>query len=225
MTSSRRNDLLYFATMVLLAFIVSTIPVVHWPFSWMETFFHEISHGLTSIATGGRIRTIELDWNGAGLCTTQGGIRFFVAFAGYAGAAVWGGLIYAMVDHASPKSANRIAMLIGGLIVLTALFWARDLVTWAILAIILVPFVIVVVAKDLPAERYFMQFCGLYILVNAIKAPLHLLDGRDKGDGATLQTLTWLPEPVWVLVWMAIGLVTMFVLFRRHVRLEAEASG
>ena len=54
---------------------------------------------------------------------------------------------------------------------------------------------------------------------------MHLLDGRDKSDSATLQTLTWLPEPVWVLVWMAIGLVTMFVLFRRHVRLKAETSG
>lgn len=221
---SRRGELYLFAAMLVAALILSAVPVVRWPFSWMQTFFHEISHGLTAIATGGRIVAIELDWNGAGRCTTQGGIRLFVAFAGYAGAALWGGLIYAMVDHASPKSANRIAMALAGLIVLTAALWARDLTTWAILTIILAPFALILLTRDRPIENYVVQFCGLYILVDAIRTPTYLIDGRDRGDGATLQALTWLPELFWVLTWLAIGALTLVVLVRRHLRLDDSAA-
>ena len=76
-------------------------PYLGIPFNWLESFFHELSHGLAAIITGGKILQIELFSNGAGLCTTQGGIAFIIAFSGYAGAVGWGVLIYKIAEFKS----------------------------------------------------------------------------------------------------------------------------
>ncbi len=220
----KRNDLLSFLTLLALAFFVSITPVLHWPFSWVQTFFHEISHGIAAILTGGSIKTIELNINGSGLCTSQGGIRFFTEFSGYAGGIFWGALIYTMVDNTSSKSADRIAILITALISITALLWARDLTTFFILVVMVVPFAIILKTKELTIEKYFMQFVGLYMVLDAIKTPTYLLDGEEKGDGATLQELTWLPEIFWILIWLALGVFTLLYLFRRHINFENDMS-
>ena len=61
-----------------------------------------------------------------------------------------------------------------------------------------------------------LKFIGLYVLLDAIKAPLHLLDGRHFGDGAKLSELAILPEIVWVLIWLVIGLSGLYYLWRRN---------
>lgn len=216
----KQNDLLSFLGMLSLAFTVSLIPVLHVPFSWMNTFFHEISHGIAAFITGGFINTIELNINGSGVCWSSGGIRFITTFSGYAGAVIWGAIIYIMADNASPKSADRLAMFIIGLLSLTLLFWARDITTFFIIGVMIVPFAIILKTKELAAEKYFMQFSGLYIVLDALKTPTYLLDGEKRGDGATLQELTWLPEIIWILIWLSLGLFTLFFLFRRHIKLE-----
>ncbi|MGN7438603.1 MAG: M50 family metallopeptidase [Alcanivorax sp.] len=222
--SPKRNDFLAFIATLGLAFALSYIPVIHWPMQWMETFFHEISHGLASILTGGRIVSIELNINGSGWCRSVTNLRLFTTFSGYFGAVIWGGLIYVMADNASPKSADRIAMLILGLIGMTMLLWARDVVTWGILGIIAVPFIIILKTKELVAEQVFMRFAGIYILLNAIKSPLHLLRSETGGDAATMQSLTLLPQFIWVMIWVILGVGTLILLFVRHIYTEKRAA-
>lgn len=218
----KRNDFLSFIVMLGAAFALSYAPVLHWPLSWMQTFFHEISHGIMAILTGGFIVKIELNLNGSGLCTSANGIRFFTSFAGYFGAIIWGALIYIMADNASPKSADRIAMVILALIGMTALLWARDFVTLGILGMIAVPFLIILKTKELLAEQVFMRFAGLYILLDAIKSPLYLFRSETGGDAATLQKLTMLPQFVWVSIWFFCGVLTLIFLFIRHLKVEKK---
>jgi len=59
-----RQRLLLF---IVAAFIVDYLPFINLPFLWSETFFHEISHGLAALLTGGSIDSITLNFNGAGL--------------------------------------------------------------------------------------------------------------------------------------------------------------
>jgi len=51
-------------------------------------------------------------------------------------------------------------------------------------------------------------------LLEAIRSPLYLLDGRDLGDGASLAEQTWLPEVFWVLIWFVIALACLYQLWR-----------
>ena len=58
------------------------IPIISIPFKWLDSYFHEISHGIAALVTGGEIIRIQLFTNGAGLCTTRGGSAFFISFFG-----------------------------------------------------------------------------------------------------------------------------------------------
>ncbi len=202
------------------ALALSAVPVVHVPFEWMETFFHEISHGIAAVVTGGGIERVELNLDGSGLCTFHGGSEIVATFAGYAGAIIWGALIYLLADDVSARSADRIAALMTGMIIVTAIFWARDPVTWGVLTVIAVPFLIIFRTKESLIEKFFMQFTGLYVLSSAIKSPMYmlLLGGSERSDGKALQKMLLLPEAFWAAVWLGLGLFTVFCLLRRHIR-------
>jgi hypothetical protein len=196
----------------MLALIVKAMPFVHLPLDWFQTFFHELSHGLAALLTGGRVHQIQLAFDTSGSCLTSGGWLPLVLFSGYAGSALWGSLIYLSV---SAKHARQIALMLGMLVLLVGMLWVRDLVTpWILLSII---------AMFLLAYRYgnrkwthrFVAFVGLYVLVESLRSPFHLLDGKSIGDGSALARLTYLPEIAWIVVWALIAIGLILMLYRR----------
>jgi hypothetical protein len=197
---------LEFLVLVGAAFILSYIPIVNIPFTWIMTFFHEISHGIGALITGGSVEKIHLHLMGSGLCYTSGGIRFVVLQAGYIGAVLWGILIYEMADEISHKSTNILAMFLAGLIAISALLYGRDIITWIILLILFGLFVSIIKLQETYLMKLSLKFIGIYVLLDAVRAPLHLIDGRHYGDGAKLSDLTGIPEIFWVLLWLAIGI-------------------
>ncbi|WP_237072779.1 M50 family metallopeptidase [Pseudaestuariivita rosea] len=60
------------------------------PLKMLVVFFHEISHGLAAILTGGQIIEITLSPQQGGVATTAGGSRFAILFAGYIGSLLCG---------------------------------------------------------------------------------------------------------------------------------------
>ena len=50
-------------------------------------------------------------------------------------------------------------------------------------------------------------------MVNALHAPLHLIDGKHEGDGAMLADRLLLPEGVWIALWLVIAIAALFWLW------------
>ena len=193
--------------------IVRSIPVVSIPFNWLESYFHEIGHGLAAIATGGKIVNVQLFTNGAGLCTTQGGSAFVISFFGYAGAIIWGGLIYFFaLKH--QRLAQVLSVFIVFLLATSIILWVRDLLTVVILVVLLMMFVVSLKIEHLKSLQILIQLLGVIVLLNSLFSPLYLLDGRDLGDGATLAASTGIPEIIWVTIWSGLALVMVFFLSR-----------
>jgi len=203
-----------FIGLVALAIFISYLPIVSVPFTWVMTFFHEISHGIAALITGGSVDNIHIYLNGSGLCYTKGGIKFIVTFSGYTGAVIWGVLLYMMADRFSHKRSNIIAFSISGLILISALLWGRDVLTLVILAILFCLFVSIVQLQETWVMKLTLKFIGIFVLLDAVKAPLNLIDGRHYGDGATLSDLTWIPEILWVIVWFIIGMGGLLYIWR-----------
>lgn len=203
-----------FVIELLLALLVKAIPLIHLPLDWFQTFFHEFSHGLAALITGGRIGAISIAFDASGRCLTQGGFTPLILFSGYAGSALWGSLIYLSV---SARHAKAIALSLGVFVALVGLQWVRDWTTpWILIAII---------AMFLLAYRYgnhkwthrFVAFIGLYVVLEAIRSPFYLLDGKHIGDGSELANLTYLPEIVWIGLWASIAVSCLLLLSKRRI--------
>lgn len=189
------------------------MPLVSIPFNWLESYFHEISHGLAAIFTGGSVLRIQLFANGAGLCTTQGGVNFIISFAGYAGATLWGWGIYKLAS-AHQKISQIFSLFIFVLLVSSIVFWGRDILTWFILGVLSALFLLTIKLQKIHYLQRLMQLFGLLILLNSLSSPSYLLDGRHIGDGAALASMTFIPEIIWVIIWFVIALFALYSLYR-----------
>lgn len=204
---------LYF--LLLAAIIVRQIPIVSLPLNWLESYFHEISHGIAALLTGGQIISIQLFANGAGLCTTQGGISFVISFFGYAGATLWGWLVFT-IANSHQRTAQIFSAVMLCLLVLSILFWVRDLLTIIIVSSLAVMFFITIKLRRLYYLQLLVKFFGLTILLNSLLSPTYLFDGRSLGDGAALAALTLVPEFIWVLIWCGLAILAVYQLMRAN---------
>jgi len=207
---------LYF--LLVAAIIIRQIPIVSIPLNWLETYFHEISHGIAALLTGGEIMRIELFPNGSGVCTTRGGLSFLITFCGYAGATLWGWLIFKLAN-----SHQRVAQIFSGVMITVLLasivFWARDILTIIIISSLAVLFVFTVKMTRLYYLQITLKFFGLSILLNSLFSPTYLFDGRNLGDGAALSSMTGVPEVIWVLIWCVIAIAALYSLIKSNKKL------
>lgn len=202
------GDYTLFFIMLGVAFLIGFTPLSA-PFKWLETLYHELSHALIIKLTGGHLGQLVLQWNGGGHITSRGGMSIPVLLAGYMGAAAIGGYLYYagwLIDNAH---AARLLTLQLGVLVITVLWLVRSVITLLICCIIGAIFYLPIQFPQFEFFPLLIQFMGLYVLLNAIRAPLHLIDGKLVGDGAMLQQRTFIPELIWVALWFLWGICVL----------------
>ena len=211
-----------FLVELLIALLITRLPFISVPFKWLESYFHELSHGLATLLTGGAVRHIQLFPNGAGLCFSQGGWPVVIGFSGYFGAALWGYLIFILATW--PKGIRVSFALLGGAVVLTTLLWGRDLLTISILASLAVLFLL---PLKLNKNRFMgsgLRIMALMIMLNALASPTVLLGLNGKGDAAMLAGATWIPAWIWVFIWLGFSALMIFLCWQRVDRAASNTS-
>ena len=88
---SLENIILQFALMSAIFYLWSS-PLIQ-PVKIMVVLFHEMSHGLMAILTGGNVLSIWISPDEGGACETEGGMPLLVVSAGYLGSMFFGGMI------------------------------------------------------------------------------------------------------------------------------------
>jgi len=73
-------------------FYLWSSPVIQ-PVKIMVVLFHEMSHGLMALVTGGKVLTIMITADEGGSCETEGGAAALIVSAGYLGSMFFGGLL------------------------------------------------------------------------------------------------------------------------------------
>lgn len=202
-----------FVIELLLAFVITRLPYINVPFKWLESYFHELSHGLASLFTGGVVSHIQLFPNGAGLCFSQGGWPVVIAFAGYFGAAIWGYLIFLLATW--PKGIRMSFAVLGSAVCLSLLLWGRDLLTIGILLVLAVLFLLPLKLNGSHGLTSALRIMGLMIMLNALASPMVLLGLEGQGDANMLAQMTWVPAWIWVLLWLACSGLSLYLAWRR----------
>lgn len=95
-----------------------------WPLKLICVFFHEISHGMAAVLTGGSIGAILLESNESGRTMAIGGSRFLVLNAGYVGSCLWGCGIILASSYA--RRDRLITSLLGAFIGFITLWYVRS---------------------------------------------------------------------------------------------------
>lgn len=178
------------------------------PFKILVVFFHELSHAVAALASGGHVQRVEIDLRQGGVCWTAGGNRFLILSAGYLGSLAWGGLL--LVVSARTRHDQAVAFGLGIVLLLTGLVWVRPLLGFGFPATILAGALLCAAAVRLPAQTsdILLKAIGLTSVFYAA------LDIRDdilrrphlqESDAARLAELTGLPTLFWGLLWFAVA--------------------
>ncbi len=183
------------------------------PIKYLTVFFHELSHGLAAVLTGGKIVRIEVGANLGGVCWTAGGIRFIVISAGYLGSLLWGCLI--LLSAVKTRFDQQITAGLGMLLLAVTAIWVRNLE--GIIICSLTGFGLLALAAYTSEKvcDQFLKFLGLtscfYVLID-IKEDL--IDRSISGsDAYKIAEMLYMPDWLVGAVWLCIaGFVTWKVL-------------
>jgi hypothetical protein len=201
------------ALMVPLTLLWSTWVV--WPLKILVVFFHELSHGLAAILTGGSIDHIEVVKEQGGLCLTRGGNCFLTLSAGYLGSLVWGGLALLLSSRTRRDRIVTVAM--SGLILLATVIWVRPIVSFGFGFHLLAGLAILLIGSLLPASvnDIFLKVFGLASCLYAIPDIWSDIMARSyqRSDARMLAEMTHVPTVIWGGFWiiMALALTALFL--------------
>jgi len=189
--------------------------------SWQTTFFHEISHGLAALASGGSLVKIELHFSGSGVCYTRGGLGWLISLAGYAGAAFWGLLIYLSALTLPRGYSHWPAVFLIALLAVSAVFYAADFQTRVIILALAALYGAAVKFRG-QVSNLFLKLAGLYVLLDALKAPLALWRHESFNDAASLTAQTGLPAFIWIFFWLAAAAAGLVFIWKVETGTKAE---
>ncbi|MCL2918805.1 M50 family metallopeptidase [Shewanella litorisediminis] len=195
------------------AAFITHIPYLGIPFKWLESFFHELSHALATLVTGGIVSHIQLFPNGAGLCFSGGGMPVVIGFSGYAGAALWGLTLFMMATW--PKGIRPAFALLGVMVLVVLLFYARDVLTMGILLVLAGLFFLPLKLASAPWLVMLLRLIALIVLLNALNSPTYLWGLEGQGDAVLLSNLIWIPPALWIALWLALAAGCLWLCWRR----------
>ncbi len=196
-----------FVIMLVVVFLWNTWFV--YPLKILVVFFHEFSHGLVAVITGGSIKEIHVVAGEGGVCVTAGGNRFLTLSAGYLGSLALGGVILVLATRTHYD--QMIATVVGGLIILISLLFVRPMISFGIFFGLLSGAAMIAAGRYLPesGNDFILKVIGLtsclYVVLD-IKS-----DVLDRpylnSDARMLAELTHLPTMFWGLLWITIAVI------------------
>ena len=222
----RRQSLLITLVAFVAVFVlwnVRELEVIVYPLRLFVTYVHEASHALAALVTGGQVQGFTVSPNGSGLAITAGGSRAFILPAGYLGAALFGSMLFFLVNRI-PRWVRGLSIFIGAfMVVFTALFARPDEVGSMTALVIGLGFGVVMILMGWKAPNIINQFIlntlAIMTSLNAVLDVWMLVTFTDASRGnirndasAFAQEVTpLLPTSVVALIWSAAAVAMLGV--------------
>ena len=214
LSKRRLRFLAAFAALFAAVWFLWDTPFVY-PVKLFVVLLHEISHGLATLATGGRILAIEVTPLEGGLCRCPGGNAFLSLSAGYLGSLLWGGLMIWGAERFPTLSSwfsAVLALTVGGM----TLLFAQQSFAVAFGLAFAAALLAVAWRASAGVNRVLLTALGLTSCLYAVlDIKSDILDRPElRSDARMLAELTGVPTLVWGGLWIGIALLFCVVLFR-----------
>lgn len=200
--------------LTIVVFALWSTPLVL-PLKLLVIFFHELSHGLAAILTGGSIESISVNFQQGGEAWTRGGSRFLILTAGYLGSlAIGAGLLSAALKG---RADRAVLSGLGVLMLVVLVLYVRDIPAALICG--------VTGAALLAAGRFLAApYCDLILRViglsSLIYVPYDIFDDTLRraslnSDARMLAEEIGGTTMMWGVLWLIISFVVIFWCLRR----------
>lgn len=162
------------------------------------TFLHEFGHAFFALVTGGRVVSLQVDLDGSGVTTTQGGNIALITMGGYIGSALFGNILM----RATTNARSKVVLLLLLFAMITSAFvWYSTLTS----SIIIVSYAIVLyLLCTTEAFPIFMGFLG-------VASVFHIIQDFNVGPSSDLaayqKNVGILPYNAWMYVWLGLALL------------------
>jgi hypothetical protein len=205
----------WFWVAVAISLLVSLTPWAQfllYPFKLFTTWVHESGHAVMTVLVGGRVTSMTIDPDTSGLTQSVVPVgrigRGLVASSGYLGAAVVGSLLIASIRV--QKWAHVILLSVAALMLLTLVFWVRNLFGAAIVLAWSLTLITLARKGVARALRFFLSLLAIQVALNAVYdiRTLFLIDRR-QSDAETMARLFLLPSWVWATAWMLLSIAIL----------------
>ena len=192
--------------------------LVLYPFRLFTTWVHECGHAIMTLIVGGRVNSIVIERNAAGVTSslipegrvTQG----LVASAGYLGASVVGCAL--LVAARRKQDAHGILWTIGAFMLVTLVIWIRNPFGFAVVLVWSVALIALSRQGSGPVSSFVLSLLAVQVALDSVYdiRVLFLVHGGHS-DADTMAKLFVLPSWAWASLWMLMSIGLLTWTFRR----------
>ena len=185
-----------------------------WPLKMLVVFFHELSHAIAVVLTGGRVESITLNALQGGVTRFTGGSLFVSASAGYVGSLLFGVLLFVIAVRTHWD--RLVVMALGIIMAGVAILVMRQM--FALGFTIIFAGGLILSAKFLPLifNDLVLRVVGLTSLMYAPYTIISDTLRRSylRSDARIIAETYGGPTIMWGLIWLAISVAVLFATFR-----------
>ncbi|CAA9236485.1 MAG: hypothetical protein AVDCRST_MAG26-1223 [uncultured Chloroflexia bacterium] len=231
----RHREVLMALGMGLLTVILWRLPAFSWllyPFRLLNTFTHELSHGVAAIATGGEFHRFTVRSDLSGRARSAGGVRWIVTSAGYIGSALVGGVL--TILSARGVGARTVLAGLGVVLGVLCLLFVRNI--FGVAAGLLLAGALFLAGRRL--NRFLadglLLWLSVQLMLDAFDSLLDLVvlsaTPDTRTDAQIMADMTGIPAIFWAVLWnmvaLAILAASLYVAYRKPpAGIAAERDG
>lgn len=182
---------------------------VLFPFKLITVYIHEMGHALAGLATGGKVKGIEVNPDEGGVCHLAGGSMWLVLPAGYLGSSIVGAALILLGTSLFLSKIAAVLLIVG---LLFALWWAKNWLSRGLTLGSMVLLVLLWWLKNGVGLPYLISFVGT---MSSMYAIFDIYDDTIRrnvpsSDASRMAEMTGLPSLLWGIIWFvfSVGMLT-----------------
>lgn len=215
-----RSVFFLLAIMISIAFLWRSTLLL--PLKLLVVFFHETSHALATLLSGGVVKSLVVSAEQGGQVISMGGNRFMILSAGYLGSLIWGLLLF-LITVLTDRD-RLITAFLGLTMMLITLLYADTLFTRLFGAVLGLSFGLSAV--------YFSNFindliCRVVALTNMLYVPLDIVDDtllrhHLRSDAAMMAEHYGGHTLLWGGLWLFLSCIMIIICLKIAIKIETK---
>ena len=191
-----------------------------YPITLLVTFLHEFGHAFGALISGGKVLSIQINKDGSGLTTSQGGWENLILIGGYLGSIIFGNLMF-VFGVRMPRVSRFVLILLAICMAVSAIVWFSTAST----SVMLIAFAAVLfyVSEKTIWQPEILMLLGLLCIA-------YIIQDFNAGSSSDIQKFaqnTWINSPtVWMFIWGILACTITFLNVRYLIwhKVQAETA-